>query len=219
MDRNTAQQYVKDWFNRLPAHNDIPLFKVQTDAPTVVVLHEGLVKYSDAFRNHLDTVGREAGTDFNAPARPRSVEGALYMVYTRCPADNTIVPRYIGMASIHGKTDGMSALFAGKHPEIRFNWRLNSKGHIGNLNEARSNPNHAYANWVHALFAEPVGNPPLLRTPVYVSMELWDMHSASTVPILGHMSLETEEMIRIDLLRQADRADSLLNKIANHNPG
>jgi hypothetical protein len=65
--------------------------------------------------------------------------------------------------------------------------------------------------------AHPVS--PLLRTPVYVSMELWDMHSASTVPTLGHMSLETEEMIRIDLLRQADRADSLLNKIANHNPG
>ena len=214
MHPDTARQHISNWFDSLLPDDDMHLLQVAENDPRAVVTEDGLVKSSYGFRNCRDIIAGAATTDFNDPERPLAVEGVIYMVYTRHHADNSIKAKYIGMASIHGKTErGISTLF--RNREIRFDHRPRSNGHLGNLNEALVNIEHSYANWVNAFFLTEEGVP-RLREPVYVKMTLWDKHSVSIVPNLEHMSLEAEEMIRIDLLRQANMASGLLNKTANH---
>jgi hypothetical protein len=212
MNAQIAAEIIDKWFDGI--REDMPLLNVAPNDPTHVLRKNGLIESSTEFKQHRAAIASKAIDAFHQDAR--LVEGAIYLVYTRDAADRKICARYVGMASIHGKTNGaVSTLFLNR--EIRFASGLNTKGHIGMLNEAlqAEQSKHPYANWVRELFLDNREGTQL-REPVYVCMTLWRAGSESIVPALGHMSLEAEEMIRIDLLRQANKANGLLNKNANH---
>ena len=79
------------------------------------------------------------------------------------------------------------------------------------MNEALANPGHAYQAWINVLFMNPAI--PSLNTPVFVNMEVWDANSVSCVFVLDHLSVETEEALRIEIIRQAGYGAALLNVI------
>ena len=142
-------------------------------------------------------------------------EGVVYLIFWRNVGQ--IEPLYIGKAAVCGKKAGeLSALFR-KSGFVRFDHRTRSNGHIGSLNEARlaveNGKAHGYAKWIRKLFEDI--RIPKLKRPVFINMEIWERESFSCVSELEHVSVETEEALRIEIIRQSGRGTSLLNKIGN----
>jgi len=185
----------------------MPLLSASADNLSVV-LSGGLMTRSIPFSDRISIIKKHVRATWGTPACP---EGVLYLIYCR-NENGKVQPFYIGKASVIGKTPGkLSALF---HPGyIRFAHNLKSNGHIGNMNEARLTPGHPYYPWIGSMFSVP--HLPKIKTPIYVNMEVWDSKSLSCLPLLGHISVETEEALRIEIIRQAGCDASLLNKIGN----
>jgi len=205
MKQNIAAKYADAWFNTLPPENDIPLFNVQPDQ-TTVILNNGLLTRSAPLSNRINAIKNMVQNSFGQPHCP---EGVVYLIYRRDEMQK-VQPLYVGKASVTGNQGQLSALFT-PAGQIRFAHYLNSKGHIGNMNEALANPGHAYQAWINALFMNPAI--PSLNTPVFVNMEVWDANSVSCVFVLDHLSVETEEALRIEIIRQAGYGAALLNVI------
>jgi hypothetical protein len=203
---------MDSWFDRLKAEDDIPLLRVKGDGMTVILDDNSIMTRSDRFSNLIEIIKKRGQSDFGNAKCP---EGVVYLIYRRNIGQ--IEPLYVGKAAVCGKKVGeLSALF-GKSGFIRFDHRTGSNGHIGNLNEARlavaNGKPHGYVTWVSRLF-EYVRIPKLKR-PVFINMEIWERESVSCVSELEHVSVETEEALRIEIIRQSGRSTSLLNKIGN----
>jgi hypothetical protein len=212
MNQNEAGQITDTWLNSIQASNDIPLFRTGADGVTLDLI-QGLIRRSQAFSNRIALIRTNVNTTFFSSNRP---DGVLYLIYRRF-ANGQIEPLYIGETEAAMPNGRLNTLFQGTF-NIRFDEGIRSNGHIGNLNEAwlyarkvNQPTKNSYAHWLKAFIGNVLMDPLRLQAPVFVQMEEWLPGSVSIVPALAHMDIRTEEMLRIDLLKQAGRGGSLLN--------
>ena len=179
-----------------------------------------MVSRSEELTGRIKAVRDEVASEYHRseeeglPKCP--VEGVIYFIYQRDQLNlEDITPIYVGIARTVGKKGGLSALF--KNGWMRFADTVNSNGHIGKVNECLRGTEHAYQNWVNALFASNSSFEEgiALRKPTFVRIEQWSDHSQSIVPELGATPLVVEEMLRVWVLNLAGRADQLVNKDGN----
>jgi len=145
----------------------------------------------------------------------KTCQGALYLVYHKTE-EGAIDPLYIGIAKASGKKGApLSSLV--KNGRMRFADGYGSGGHIGNINDALFGKKSSELHWVGALFSTQStlsGKTPkaVLKQPVFVHFEIWDINGKSMEPSHTLPSLREEETIRIRILRDAGYRGQLLNR-------
>jgi hypothetical protein len=216
MEACAAREFVDKWLGSIK--EDIPLFSTVSSTRTLDLV-KGLIRRSDAFLRITEQVKSSVSNYFNSNPK-KCPEGIVYLVYSRDDSGN-VVPFYVGKAETIGRSGNLSALFK-TTGAIRFAEGLKSNGHIGLMNEALMHArgvnqptSDSYSHWVDAFIQNPMADSIELKVPVFINVEVWNQASVSIVTALGHMSVTTEEMIRIDLLKQSGLGGKLLNSIGN----
>ncbi len=201
---------VEQWLKSVGRGKPVPLLETKGDGVTAKLnrADQRLVR-SELLTERLRRIRAEARTQFN---RKQGVlpEGICYLIY-RCDDEGRIEPLYVGIAQTLGRSGGLSTLF--RSGWLRFADSLSSEGHVGKINDCLVNGKISYAHWCNSLFS--CTNPPTLRRPVFVDVEVWSEKSESIFSQFGYTPLHVEEAIRIWFLRLAGRSDSLLNKEGN----
>lgn len=213
MTKQKAQDFKRAWFDAIATQNDIPLFFTEANGVTPMLSEEGLLQRSVAFTEALTTL-RNSVIAAYSQKKPQPPEGICYLVYRRIE-EGVVDPLYVGMAECVGKKGTISALFK-RHGWMRFDHKLGSKGHIGNLNEAINHSKHSYSHWIEAMFEEGYKAANLaLKAPVYVHIDIWNSESQSVIKELGHTPLFVEEKLRLWILAASGYENQLLNRDGN----
>lgn len=145
----------------------------------------------------------------------KKCQGVIYLVF-RKTEKGEIDPLYVGITEAYGN-DGASLNSVVKNGSMRFADYYGSGGHIGNINDALFGKESSESHWVGALFSTQStlsGETPkaVLKQPVFVHFDIWDINGKSMEPSHTLPSLRKEETTRIRILRAAGYRKQLLNR-------
>ena len=204
MNTIQAQNYLNDWMSNEDFSKDSSLLKTQPDSLTPILKEDNSLCMSEELRNRIKEISRIISNDFISD---RNIEGVIYTFYSK---KNTVIELlYVGIAKAEGKTTGkISSLW--KIEGARWSDIPRSNGHIDLLSQGLFYKNKRYSNWAVKLFSPSLK----LNDTIYVHFEILKkgVSEHRIIPTLGATPILAEEQLRIWVIVEANKGDSLLNR-------
>jgi hypothetical protein len=215
MNSQQASEHVCNWFAKVP-FLDLHLLNVENDGITPVV-GTGAKKRllcSEALVKKTRQLGKQIMDDWQGDRR---LQGISYLIYRRGVSREPL-PLYVGIAR-SSKKDGTNYSCLWKTRGSRFCDSYKSNGHVDCLSRSLFEGTKGYTHWASELFRKTDDTSgllvPMLQSPVYVHIDLWDSNAYRILPTIPDAPLYVEEMVRLWILKVAGYGPQVLNREGN----